>query len=59
MAACDSDIQFRWYQCGLATGDHQPSMLNLQDEVESVWNIYLWEATDDPASLLDGVSNML
>lgn len=40
---------------GLATGIDHPSMLNLQDEVESVEYIPL-ETTDDPASLLDGVS---
>ena len=39
----------------LRQGIDHPSMLNLQDEVE-VWNIYPLEATDDPASLLDGVS---
>lgn len=34
---------------------NRPSMLNLQDEIESVEYIPL-ETTDDPASLLDGVS---
>lgn len=39
----------------LRQGINHPSMLNLQDEIESVEYIPL-ETTEDPASLLDGVS---
>ena len=57
MAACDSGHSGsgELISVDLRQGIDHPSMLNLQDEVESVEYIPL-ETTDDPASLLDGVS---
>ena len=56
MAACDSGHSGsgELISVDLRQGIDHPSMLNLQDEVESVEYIPL-ETTDDPASLLDGV----
>ena len=57
LAACSSGYSGpeELISADLRQGINHPSMLNLQDEIESVEYIPL-ETTEDPASLLDGVS---